>query len=78
MTILTSSRPISVKLDKDTTDVGIISIKLFTDLLGHSKLADIPSQELSVLLNNELTVMIDRLMPEIESLTVKYYKGYSE
>ena len=78
MIILTSDRPISVKIDKDTTDVGVISIRLSTDLLAHSRLADISSQELSILLNNELSVMIDRLLPKIESLAEKYYKRYSE
>ncbi len=78
MIILSSDRPISVKIDEDNTVLGSIIVKLSTDLNAHARLCDVPLQELTLLLNTELSVMIDKLMPQIESLTDKYYKRYSE
>lgn len=53
---------------------GTIHVRFTTDLHAHARLCDIPTQELTILLNK----MVDDLIPKIESLADKYYKGYSE
>lgn len=70
MIILASDRQVVLTHNR----VGTIHVKFTTDLNAHARLCNIPAQELESLLNK----MVDDLIPKIESLADKYYKGYSE
>ncbi len=76
---ITSERYIKVEIDSQTKVIGTIQLILNTDLNAHAKLSVIPNHELSLLLNQALTDLIDDVLPKIELLTQKYTREeYSE
>ena len=78
MVISSSGKYVEVIFSPTHKTRGLVTLTLKTDLNAHAKLSVIPQQELEILLNRDLQVLTDSILPKIVVLAEKYNRGYSE